>query len=517
MTIQLITPYMVSGSEQAAGAVLSLSDLVEGDAVNRGAAFPYYAPVGGYKALVVGDSITAQSEVILSATSVTDNNDGTATVVRTSHGLNVGERVRLHATTKRKTNVIDAPVVEYVDANTIKVGLTGRRHNVTSSSSPSITMQSRRSFRGWLTWLEMLRGEGFSATWAAVGGGTTSQILDLVETAGGDHHIAFVMTGMNDIYSSGLDLATIKHHVVALLRAVAQRAARVVVLTVPPRTSADGQWSSAKQIIHTALNQWLLQYARAEGFYAVDTWRATQDGATYVNAAATNPDPLAAMMFDNTHPSGRGALAIANAVKPIVDVLLPVSPWLPAHKDQLGANGYNLLTDSDFATDSAGVATSWVVSDSAASMSVTPTVESRTVADHGDAVGRNQVLTINYGGASGTASTRFRRNNVHGLLTPGKRCMFRCNFSVTGATGLVGLDLAMFGTTASTFWQIYGPVQDTNADPVTGAFSGVMFTPIVTVPSNLTDVDLWVRPYITSAQSGDMVLRLWHPMLLQFD
>lgn len=516
MTIQLIAPYTVAGSSQAAGSILSLSDTIEGDAINRGAAFPYYAPVGGYRALVVGDSITAQAEVILSGTSVTDNGDGTATVVRTSHGADVGERVRLHGTPRRNTNVIDAPIVERIDANSFKVALTGRRHNVTSSSTPSITFQIRRSFRGWLTWLEMLRGEAFQSTWAAVGGATIPQIRDLVESAGADHDIAFVMMGMNDIYSAGYDIATIKHNMVGLLTAVARRAPRVVVLTVPPRNSADAAWSSAKQIIHTALNHWLLKYARAQGFFAVDTWRATQNGATYVDASATNPDPLAAMIFDNTHPSGRGALAIANSVKPIVDALLPATAWYPAHKDQLGANIDNLFTDSDFATDSAGVATGWVVSDTTTNMAVAKSMESRTVADHGDAVGRNQLLTINYGTATGTASTRFRRNDVHSLLTPGKRCLLRIPFSVTDATGLVGLDLAMFGTTTSSFWQVYGPVQDTNADAVTGAFHGVLFTPIVTVPSNLTDVDVWVRPYLSSAQSSDMVLRLWHPQLLQF-
>lgn len=514
--IELISSMVVAGSSQAAGTILSLSDVAEGDAIHRGLAVPYYRPTVGYKALVIGDSITAQSEVILSATSVTNNGDGTARVVRTGHGVDVGQPIRIHGASLSALNVLDSYVTAWVDANTFDIALTGRRHTVTSASTPSVTFPLQRGFRGWLTWLEMLRGEMFDSTWCCVGGATSAQVTPLVEEAGDNNDVAFICIGMNDIYSAGAPLATIKARFVRLFQAAKDRARHVVALTVPPRNHNDSAWSAGKQTIHTQFNRWMMTYAPNSGGHCVDTWRATANGATYVDASASDPDPLAEMAFDNTHPSARGAQAIANAVKPVIDKLLPGGYWAPAHKEQVGANTQNLWTNSDFSTNTGNVATGWAVSDSTANMSITPSMVARTVANDGDAVGYKQRLSISYGTATGTASTRFRRNDFHASVPAGKWVQLRVPFAVASAAGLVGLDLTLFGTTTSSFWQVYGPVQNSNSDPVTGDFAGVLMTPIVKVPA-LTDLDCWVRPYISSAQSSAMTLDLWQPELRIFD
>lgn len=55
---------------------------------------------------------------------------------------------------------------------------------------------------------------------------------------------------------------------------------------------------------------------------------------------------------------------------------------------------------------------------------------------------------------------------------------------------------------------------DSNTSVVTGDFSGHLITPQFVVPADLTDIDAWVRPYITSAQSTSLTLTLWQPELI---
>lgn len=468
-------------------------------------------------ALVVGDSITAIAETSLGATSVTDNGDGTATVVRTAHSLGVGDPIRITAAPTQALCVLDSTVTSIIDANTFKCSLGGRTHSVTSPSGPSLFFPYRRGCRGWFNWMEAFLGETFRTTWCAVGGATASQISELVDATTTDSRadVGFVCIGMNDVYSAGNSFATSQANITELIAKVRSKSERLVLLTIPPRNSADGSWTIGKQAIHTALNRWIYSYGKEIGAIVVDTWRATQNGATYVNAAASNPDPDAAFVIDNTHPSMRGAIAIGSAVATALSGVFGTAGWKAAHPAAIGADAGNLLSGSDFATGTS-VATNWASSDSTTNMSVTPSLEARTVSADGDACGRNQLLTVAYGTATGTASTRFRRNDIHGLLAPGTTVQLRVPFSVSGATGLVGLELAMFGAVGSNFWLVFGQQQDSNADVVSGDFSGWLVTPPAVVPPGLTDLDVWVRPYITSAQSGNLVLKVWQPELRVF-
>ena len=466
-------------------------------------------------ALLVGDSITAYQEVFLTATSVTDNADGTATVVRTGHGLSVGQYVRIAAAPTQALCVMAAPVIQIVDANTYKIQLAGYTHTVTSPSGPVMGYADRKSCRGWYHQLEGLAGEPLATTLAAVPGARTTHISALLDQfAAGVEDMAFVCIGMNDIYSAGQSLAQLKIDFSALMVRVAKRCVRICVLSVPPRLSSDGNWSAGKQTVHTAYNRWLYEQCKASGWLFVDTWRAAQGGATYVNQAATNPDPLAAMAVDTTHPSWRGAAAIAASVWTQVSRWFGVSGWKAAHPALIGADMNNILTGSDFAAGSGGVATGWSMNGSTANMSVTPTLAARTVASDGDACGQNQIITINYGTAAGIASTRFRKDNIQASLTAGQRYYMAIPYSVTGALGLTGLEAVMFGAVGSDFWLVYANSQDSNDDAMQGNFSGYLITPVATCPAGLTDLDIWVRPYITSAQSTDMVLKVWQPVIV---
>jgi hypothetical protein len=470
---------------------------------------------GAYRAILASDSIGAYAEVVLSATSVTDNGDGTGTVVVPSgHGSSVGQPVRIGAAPKPYMNSLDATIASVVNSTTFTYKFTRRTHAVTSTSSPSVAFPLRRSSRGFLTAAETLLGYQFATTWCAVGGARAAQINDVVnDSDAGPYFVGFLCAGMNNIYSAAQSYSTVIGELNDLADTLKKRCQYLVILSIPPRDSGGGAWSAEKQSVHDKVNLWLYEYSRANGCIFINTWRSSNSGATYVNGAATNPDPNAAMTIDGTHPSMTGAYAIGQDINAELAPLLGMAAYSAAHPNMIGANAYNIFTDSDFATG-ATVATSWVNSDTTALMNVTPTMESRTFASHGDSCGRNQVLTTNYGTATGTASTRFRRNNFQALLTPGQTLQGFVPFSASGMTGVVGLEFVIFGTiNGSTFWNVQANGQDSNVDNMSGTLSGVLITPPVTIPSGLTDVDCWVKVSLSSTQSADTVVKVWHPVL----
>ena len=225
-----------------------------------------------------------------------------------------------------------------------------------------------------------------------------------------------------------------------------------------------------------------------------------------------------AIAFDNTHPSAVGAYALGSAAY----AAYPSSFWntIPtaAHDDQLGADSGNLLTDSAFATNTGGVATGWATASSTANMNVATTCIPRTVSVDGDAFGYKQRYIISYGTATGTASTQFKKSSMHALMTPGRKVRFSVKVSAdSAATGLLGIETTIFGTTANGFWLVYGMTLDSSADPLTGAISGTIFTPPAIVPPDLSDCFLYVRPYISSAQSSSLTIDIWQPRLEYVD
>lgn len=474
-------------------------------------AFPVSTPMRS--ALYVGDSITAFSEVVASAITITNLGDGTANVNRNAHSMSVGNPVRTAAAPDPAVNVLNATVIRIVDANNFVISLDGPVHDVTGAA-PVVAHPLRGSTRGWVSWLEAAMGRLLEKTWCAIPGARMSDITDVLpKIAQGHEDIAFVCMGMNDIYSANLSLAQCQAAFESMMPHVLVRSGRVVILSVPPRNSADPAWTAAKQIIHTGFNKYLYGRCVDEGWLFVDTWRSAQDNLTYVNSGAANPDPNAAMSFDNTHPSMRGAAAIGNAAFNVMSKWLGIDEWKGSHPEDINADIGNLLPLSDFSTDAAGVATGWARSDVTAAMNAVFTMEARTVAVDGDSCGRNQVMTINYGAAAGTASCRFRMNNIQASVVAGRSYQMLVPFRVTGAVGLVGLELAMFGTVGTAFWLTFAQNQDSNADPISGAFEGVLVTPVSECPVGVTDLDVWVRPYINATQVADVVIRVWQPQL----
>lgn len=469
-------------------------------------------------ALVCGDSITAYYDTALTLTApyAVDNGDGTATFFRTTHGLGVGDSFRIGGASQQKFNLMDGTVLKVLNSGSFTAKLTGRVNNITSSTGGTIYFPGRRSQRGWLCWVEEKMGTLFETTWCAMGAAKIANVMNLMTVTPllDAYDYGFVMIGMNDVYD-GNSYTQIVTEYAELLARMRQKCKRVVILSISCRNSADSNWSAAKQAVHIQVNRWLYDYARANNCLFVDTWRSVANGVTYVDSSATNPDMNAVMAFDNTHPSGVGAKAIGYAVWDAIDDEIKVGPWVGAHNEQISTNAGNIFTNSDFATDTGGVATGWASSDSTTNMNVTPTVAARTVATDGDALGQNQIITCNYGTATGTASTRFRRNNFQASLTAGQYLQCFMPYSLSGALGLLAVSIELVLTDGTSTWLVYGSSLDSNADAFTDDRSGVLITKPIVIPAGVTDADVWARIYLNSSQSAgnDLVVKFWQPVV----
>ncbi len=471
----------------------------------------------GDSVILLGDSLLSYSETSLSLTSITNNNDGTATVViAAGHGQAIGQAVRISGAASRQLNVMEARIAAIASSTTFTISLSGRTSPIIGST-PTIHFRDRLSARGILTSLEMQLGRKFDVEWCAIGGAEAREILDVArQSSQGPYKMALVCAGMNDIYSAGNDFETVRADLNELLAHARSVAELVVVVSIPPR-SASGVWTETKQTVHTKINRWLqLRVARMGGFF-IDAARASWDGVTYMNSAATDPEPVASMTFDGTHTSFRSALAIASLIKTAISPYLPQSVWRPTHADHLGADAGNILSNAVFTAHTSGVPTGYAltnVTTNASAVSTNPPV-ARTIANDGDALGSMWEVTFSYGTATGTASFRCATSaSIHASLTAGKVFQARIPFKITGAVGVVGIDLLLQGSIGATgaTWQVVAHGLDSNADAASGTIEGWLITPWTTIASGITACTPFVRVSFDSTQSTSGVLRLWHPV-----
>lgn len=470
---------------------------------------------------VFGDSIALYAFVTLTASSVVDNGDGTGTAtIGSGHGSAVGQPVQLGACTAEALNVMDSVITSVASSTVFSFRLGGRTHGVTAAGGGgTVTFLERGSGRGFIEALETLRGTKFDTTWCAIGGATAAQIHEVARQSGpGPYQVAIVCAGMNNVYSAAQDYATAWAEIQALIDHAREVARIVVVVDIVPRDSGGAFWSAGKQTVHTQLNFALHQYCQLYGLVSINTSRAVWGGKTYLNSAATNPDPDAAMSFDGTHPSMPGAFGIAQLIKTELDKLVPMVPFRSVHTAMLGTDLLNILTNSNFATGSP-TPTGYALTNVTASSTATSSVESRTVATHGDAFGKNWLITFNYASASGTASFRAALSaSIHAALTAGKKFKAWIPFSITGGLDILGVDLLIQGTIGGgQTWQVYANSLDSNTDGASGDYSGVLETPEVVIPSGITACTPFVRVSYGSGQSSDGVLRTWHWFFRVYD
>ncbi len=471
--------------------------------------------------LLLGDSNTAfMFDQGPSVTAIADNGDGTATVTFSgSHNWAVGGRISVNNSPVQALNVFDAEVTAQVNSGTFSVTyrLGGRTSPVVgaSASSTGTLHMGRYSPLGFPVWLEALQNRRMAYTLAAAGGADSTQALTLynewLNTNPATPGAVLLLIGTNDVFARGWDFATAQANIKALVdRITSTTTGRLWWLSPPPLNSGAPAWSSGKQTVMNRMIRWMSRYAQTIGASFTDTWRGAQNGSSLVNGGAANPDASANFLLaDGTHTTSLGALAIARAVSAAMGQVQPSRPLGFQGAHAATQNQGNALTNSRL-TSTGGTATpgggiisgtvpaSWTVEITAGTGTLTLTSPARTVAADGDTDGNNlQVIP------SVSANTwRVLQSGLQAAVVAGEVRDFVWPLPITGAAGLAGVELILFGTKSAGGNENIGIAGTSIA--ITGDFTGTLRIPRWTVPSGLTSLSAFIR--FTGATAGTFLL-----------
>jgi lysophospholipase L1-like esterase len=505
--------------DSADAPALSQSQVVAIQSLPSGA-----ANSGAMSVMLVGDSNTAFAwDSGPTCTAIVDNGDGTGTIsFNGSHNWAVGSRITVNNSTTQRLNAFNALVTAITNTNPYNVTyqLGGRTSPVVSgvaASSASLYM-GRYGPNGYAAWLESLQGRRLNYILAAAGGADAYQALTLYNDALSEAQSAgcsdvVLMIGTNDVFARALDFTTAQTNIKALVdRIRATFLGRIWWVMPPPMGSGATAWTSGKQTVMNRLIRWMWRYANQVGATPIDSWRGTQNGSTLVNAGAANPDPTTNFLgADATHTTALGALCIARAID---------TQWrkLQAQPFGLGFQGGhaavqnqgNALTNSRL-TGTGGTKTigsgaisgtvpdSWTVENTSGTGTLTLTSPARTVAVDGDADGNNlQVIPS----VSANTWRLINTTSLHTAVTAGEVRDAYVPLTLTGAAGLTGIELVLFGTKSSGGNENVGFTGTSQA--ITGDLSLCLRIPRWTVPSNLTALSFFVR--FTGATAGTFII-----------
>lgn len=467
------------------------------------------------KVLVVSDSMLQFGlDVAPTVTAIVDNGDGTATLTFSgATNFVVGGEVFVNMAPDRKYNTFGSRITAMSGSApyTITYAMASRTSPVTGAAAANtlVYYPQRKSVIGAIGWFEFFFNGALSAQYAMAGGADSGQCLTMLDdavAADSTTEDILICCGMNDVYARGWSFATCKASHAALIDAAAATGKTVHIVTIPPRNSADPAWSSAKQTVHNQLNKFLWAYAKKLGLTPLDSWRATNNGETWVNPAATNPDPVSGFTSatDYTHPLVRGAAALGKLIGEAL-AKRAVKPFIPSHKSI--ANQSNLFTNSSLTgtggTKTAGSGTingtvpdGWTVEITAGTPTVTLTSPARTVAADGDADGNNLQAVCAYSG-SGTQTFRLLQSGMHASLTPGERYRVLIPVTITGASGMTGMEAIAFGTGTGSGNLNIGHLVGTGV-ALTGDYDGAFVIPEFEAPASLASLSVFARFYFTS-------------------
>jgi hypothetical protein len=253
------------------------------------------------------------------------------------------------------------------------------------------------------------------------------------------------------------------------------------------------------------------RYAVQIGATPIDSWRGTQNGSTLVNAGASNPDPTANFLgADATHTTNLGALCIARAITTQWGLVQPTLGLGFQGGHAAVQNQGNALTNSRLTgtggTKTAGSGTitgnapdSWTVEITSGTGTLTLTNPTRTVAADGDADGNKLSVGISVAAASWRL---MNTSSLHAAVTAGQVRDAYVPITITGAAGLTGIELILFGTKSSGGNENLGFTGVSQA--ISGDISLCLRIPRWVVPSGLTSLSFFVR--FTGGTAGTFVI-----------
>lgn len=358
----------------------------------------------------LGDSTTSYSNAQSgNATSLTYNNDGTATVVYSSdQGIRVGDMLSIQGA--------NAPAYN-TSQPTACISQVGNAYTyvLNSSSVPSVSPDTgtsiiisfplKYSAAGPIGLTHNLTAKKLKHVNAGRNGDTLPQMLARFQT-----DVAFwnpdrvvYCGGINDVYAAGYTLAQMKTNLVTLLQYCQQIGAKLDIITPFPQINTRGSWTAGKNTIFMQWCRYLPQFAIANNLVC-ENWGAAAAGTVQVqDPTSVTGNPTATMYnADLVHPRNSATYCIAKRMAAIYNVLYPTSGVSGGHNVTEGG----LLTNPTFkgtsgtpvngtGTVTAGnIATGLTVTVTSGTATVTPYQTARTVAADGDVAGNWQGFSM---------------------------------------------------------------------------------------------------------------------------
>ncbi|KAB0331765.1 SGNH/GDSL hydrolase family protein [Janthinobacterium sp. PLB04] len=276
-----------------------------------------------------------------------------------------GDEVRASAAPIRECNTM-AGVVTSVDPARMWVEYTcpAGRGNGVIGDKPNLYRRYSTSSTSHISQAFAQQGMRFVLSVdAAIGGGDSEQIGEVLARDWVDSDIAIYGPGMNDIYSRGWGFERIKASDIFNLK-IMRRAARLVLLGVPPRRSTATGWSAGAFAVWRQVNEWRRAYASTIGADFVDMTAADLGGMTYADPASATADAYIAtatqtISADGVHPVALGAAVLGGGIARSLRSI-PAADFLPASASLNVAQGYlpvNPLMKRDVGGTAVGAAT----------------------------------------------------------------------------------------------------------------------------------------------------------------
>ena len=366
--------------------------------------------------VIMGDSIATYNLLPITASSVVDNGNGTATVSGTSLQAYAGDTISIEASGTTALNVLNAPVLSQTIVGSAVTQLVYSYQGLTGyaqTGSPVLRMLWRESDQGFFTIAKALSGARCRLlAHYTVGGADSVQMEALLPQALANRPRAVVVqVGTNNVYARNWDAATSIASLKRMADAIAASGAVPVFMAILPRS--DGQQSAANAARKMPVIRWAREYLPSIGGYFVDSWVRGTNGTTLADLTSAVGAANAALLGDGIHPNRLGAWAMGKALSPVLNAIFPERSRLPTSVAEATTTNTKLYFNNPLLTGTSGTTSAGsgtIVGTSPTGVAVTilsgtPTVTlsqvARTEAADGDAAG-NWLRLVITGAASGT-------------------------------------------------------------------------------------------------------------------
>lgn len=315
----------------------------------------------------------------------------------------------------------------------------------------------------------------------------------------GSPRFVFIHAGVNDIYGGSLSALEIWTTIKQIIQAVINGGAIPVVLTVMPVTTGTVGYTTARAVVHLAVNDYIRSYCTAnKKAILIDAFAAMVD-PTNASVACVN----GVTRDSKQHPNNLGGLMVARAIQSVMQNLIPPVGILPSSNaatyaldpaiTQILPNPLLTGTAAITATGYSGTTAGSTLGNGNFVRGGTPTCVLSAVT-RADGYGQNIKFVPTFSAANDSLEVRFPTQ--HASVVAGGKYIAVCEITVTGPSGvaltaahnLQGVQLYIQCTTDAVNNFSYAEGRASTDVALVGSFTKVLRTPVLTVPAGSTTV-----------------------------